>query len=63
MKALNNLDIFKKYAVIIGPEGGISDQERIFFKSLDATFISLGQYILPTEAASLSILSFFMHQN
>ncbi len=53
----------KKYAVIIGPEGGISENERNLFKSLNARFVSLGHYILPTEAASLSALSFFMHQN
>lgn len=52
-----------KYAVIIGPEGGISEKERTFFKSINAKFVTLGYYILPTEAASLSALSFFMHQN
>lgn len=57
------LDMSKKYAVIIGPEGGISEQERKYFKSINAHFITLGHYILPTESASLSVLSFFMHQN
>ncbi len=61
--ALNPLSYDKKYAIIIGPEGGISDKERECFKSINAKFITLGHYILPTESASLSALSFFMHQN
>ncbi len=63
IKSLLPLDYDKKYIVIIGPEGGISDSERTYFKSLNAKFISLGHYILPTESASLSALSFFMHEN
>jgi len=60
---LKPLEFNKKYAVIIGPEGGISENERLYFKSMNAKFITLGKYILPTEAASLSALSFFMHEN
>jgi len=63
IKSIKPLDYQKKYLLIIGPEGGISHKEREFFKSLDAKFITLGHYILPTEAAALSALSFFMHEN
>jgi 16S rRNA (uracil1498-N3)-methyltransferase len=47
----------KHVAVIVGPEGGISDQERKYFIEQKATPISLGKRILPTEAACLYILS------
>jgi len=63
LKAITPLNKQKKYAVVIGPEGGISDQEREMFKSLNATFVTLGTHILSTESASLSVLSFFMHEN
>lgn len=57
---LHTLDIKpyqQKIAIIIGPEGGLSDHERILFKGLHAIPVSLGSYILPTEAASLYVLS------
>jgi 16S rRNA (uracil1498-N3)-methyltransferase len=63
IKTLKPLNYQKKYIIIIGPEGGISKKERDFFKSIDAKFITLGHYILPTEVAALSALSFFMHEN
>lgn len=52
-----------KYALIIGPEGGISARERSYFKSKCAKFVTLGTNIFPTEAASLQALSFFLHKN
>jgi len=50
-------------ALVIGPEGGITDEERIFFKDQKAYFISLGDNILPTEIASLYALSYFSIKN
>jgi 16S rRNA (uracil1498-N3)-methyltransferase len=58
---LTDFDVFgfknKHLAVIIGPEGGISDQERKYFIQQKVIPISLGKRILPTEAACLYILS------
>lgn len=48
-----------KIAVIIGPEGGITDKERHELFSKGVTPISLGELIFPTEAASLYVLSYF----
>jgi 16S rRNA (uracil1498-N3)-methyltransferase len=47
----------KEIAVIIGPEGGISDRERKYLILQNAKPVSLGKRILPTEAACLYILS------
>lgn len=59
---IKSVDINKKYALIIGPEGGITDDERVFFKNLNASFISLGSNILPTEIASIYALTYFSLQ-
>ncbi len=56
---VNHIDLEKKYAIIVGPEGGITDEERILFKKLGAHFISLGFNILPTEIASIYALTYF----
>ncbi len=55
--------IKEKTALIIGPEGGITDQERNFFKDQKSHFISLGDNILPTEIAALYALSYFSIKN
>jgi 16S rRNA (uracil1498-N3)-methyltransferase len=56
-------NIKEKTAIIIGPEGGITDQERNYFKDQKSHFISLGDNILPTEIASLYALSYFSIKN
>jgi len=53
-KAINDL----KIALIIGPEGGITDAEREMLKNKNAVSISLGNNIIPTEAACLYALSY-----
>ena len=53
-KTINDL----KIALIIGPEGGITDAEREMLKNRNAVSISLGNNIIPTEAASLYALSY-----
>jgi 16S rRNA (uracil1498-N3)-methyltransferase len=50
-------------ALIIGPEGGIADQERSYLSSVGAHFVSLGKNILPTELASLYALSYLCLKN
>jgi len=60
---ISKAHIKEKTALIIGPEGGITDQERYFFKDQKSHFISLGDNILPTEIASLYALSYFSIKN
>jgi 16S rRNA (uracil1498-N3)-methyltransferase len=60
---ISKAHIKEKTALIIGPEGGITDQERNFFKDQKSHFISLGDNILPTEIASLYALSYFSIKN
>jgi 16S rRNA (uracil1498-N3)-methyltransferase len=58
-KNLSNLRI----AVIIGPEGGISEQERMTLLAKNVISVSLGMNILPTEIACLYALTFFSLEN
>ena len=60
---ISKTHIKEKIALIIGPEGGITDQERKFYKDQKSYFISLGDNILPTEIASLYALSYFSIKN
>jgi 16S rRNA (uracil1498-N3)-methyltransferase len=46
-----------KICIVIGPEGGIDDEERKLMETLKAEFVSLGSNVLPTEAAGLYVLS------
>lgn len=54
---IENINHETKIALIIGPEGGITNEERLILNKNLAVPISLGPYILPTEAASLYALS------
>ncbi|MCD4826573.1 MAG: RNA methyltransferase [Acholeplasmataceae bacterium] len=56
-------DLHKKIALIIGPEGGITDGERVFFNQKNAHMISLGDNILPTEIAAIYALSYISVKN
>ena len=40
--------------VYIGPEGGWSDEEKLFFKEKDIIAISLGQFVLRGETAAIA---------
>ena len=51
-----------KIAVLIGPEGGISEQEIELLQKNGAKTISLGKRILRTETASLNLLSCIMYE-
>lgn len=62
-EALPLVNPHMKIAIIIGPEGGITDQERDYFKTLAATSVSLGKNILPTELAALYALSYLSIKN
>ncbi|MDO9629883.1 MAG: RsmE family RNA methyltransferase [Acholeplasmataceae bacterium] len=50
-------------ALIIGPEGGISESERISLLSKKVVPVTLGHYILPTEIANLYILTYLSVKN
>ncbi|MDY0295247.1 MAG: RsmE family RNA methyltransferase [Acholeplasmataceae bacterium] len=52
-----------RIALIIGPEGGITDQERAYFEQQGAKMVSLGKNILPTELAALYALSYVSLKN
>ena len=46
--------------ILVGPEGGFTDEERTFVRGTGATPISLGPRILRAETAALAALSAFM---
>lgn len=50
----------KKIAVLVGPEGGISDEEWQQAKAHGFQSVSLGKRILRTETAGLCLLSYLM---
>lgn len=47
-------------AILVGPEGGFTDDERAFVRDSGATAISLGPRILRAETAALAALAVFM---
>ena len=51
-----------KIAVIIGPEGGINQEEIIKLESHNAKIITLGTRILRTETVALNMLSIIMYE-
>ena len=51
-----------KIAVVIGPEGGIDEQEIDILKDAGAHIISLGRRILRTETVALQVASIIMYE-
>lgn len=47
-------------AILVGPEGGFTDEERAFVRGVGAAAISLGPRILRAETAALAALAAFM---
>ncbi|HEY7005634.1 MAG TPA: 16S rRNA (uracil(1498)-N(3))-methyltransferase [Sphingomicrobium sp.] len=47
-------------AILIGPEGGFTEEERAFVRGAGATAISLGPRILRAETAALAALATYM---
>lgn len=63
LKNLKSIDKEQlKIAVIIGPEGGIDEQEVKLFKDNGAKVITLGKRILRTETVALNVLSIIMYE-
>jgi len=57
---LQKLDKSKKYAILIGPEGGFTENEFNKLRSLSCvTSVSLGKRILRSDTASLATLACF----
>ena len=49
-------------AIVIGPEGGISEKEIDILKEKNAVFVSLGKRILRTETAGLVMLGNIIYE-
>ena len=52
LKKLQGKDRYK-IAIVIGPEGGISEKEIEILKNMGTSFVSLGKRILRTETAGI----------
>ncbi len=61
LKQLNKKDS-TKIAVIIGPEGGIEENEIGYLKDIGAKVITLGRRILRTETAPIVLSSIIMYE-
>ena len=51
-----------KIAVVIGPEGGIDENEIEELKKKNAKIVTLGKRILRTETVALNTLSILMYE-
>ena len=51
-----------KIAIVVGPEGGLEQEEVEFLKTLGAHIVSLGKRILRTETVCLQVLSNIMYE-
>lgn len=51
-----------KIAIIIGPEGGIDEEEVVKLENAGAKVISLGKRILRTETVALAMASIIMYE-
>ena len=51
-----------KIAVVIGPEGGLEENEVELLKQNGAKVVTLGKRILRTETVALNVLSIIMYE-
>ena len=51
-----------KIAIVIGPEGGLDEQEVELLKNNGAKIVTLGNRILRTETVALNVLSIIMYE-
>ena len=61
-KIENNKDKKIKIGVIVGPEGGLEEQDVQELKQNGAKIITLGKRILRTETVALNVLSVIMYE-
>lgn len=59
---ITKLDKTKPVAIIVGSEGGFSEQEIEDFKNLGASVVSMGKNILRAETASVALLSALLYE-
>lgn len=62
LKKLEQKDETIKIGIVIGPEGGIEEQEVNNLKENGAQVITLGKRILRTETVALNVLSIIMYE-
>ena len=58
----NRQDIKIKIGIVIGPEGGLEEQDVEMLKKSGAKVITLGKRILRTETVALNVLSIIMYE-
>lgn len=59
--SINNNIEKRKIAIVIGPEGGITEKEIGILETIGGVTISLGRRILRTETASIMMLSILQY--
>jgi 16S rRNA (uracil1498-N3)-methyltransferase len=60
----NTVENFKKITIFIGPEGGISNNERNFLLNKGFVSVTAGKNILRTETAAIASMFFLrLYQN
>lgn len=62
LEKIKNTNENLNLAIIIGPEGGIDEEEVKQLESAGAKSVSLGKRILRTETASLAMVSIIMYE-
>ena len=62
IKSNNSSEQQYNIAIVIGPEGGISEKELVMLAEKNAKFVSLGKRILRTETVALNILSIIRYE-
>ena len=61
-EAAKNSDAAEDIAVIIGPEGGFSDQEAKEIVAAGGISLSLGKTVLRTETAGMAAIAMIMYE-
>ena len=61
-QAIKDVQSIRSVAIIIGPEGGFSENEIAYLKEKGAESVSLGPRILRTETAGMAMLAQIMYE-
>ena len=62
-KCLNNNKNYDKIIIVIGPEGGLSEQEEVRLENIGFEKVTLGNRIMRVETVPLFILSVLNYEN
>ncbi|MEY7998970.1 16S rRNA (uracil(1498)-N(3))-methyltransferase [Clostridium sp. Mt-5] len=60
--SIENKDLIKKVAVVIGPEGGFEEEEIELLKGINSHIVTLGPRIFRTETAGFVSLALLMYE-